>query len=188
MKPKEGRYVKGNVVIDYVKAIKANPDLPWSDYLLPEDMEITKQMILPGSWYPIDFFSRTGLAVFNLIAKGNKNLARMLGSSIADKIYTDHPAMISKGKPEETLSRYIQIQRSFYSFHAFDIEEYSNEQAIIKIYSKVDDPAVPEYIEQIFGVIERLIVLSEYSNTTLDVTESVSEDNLISCLNISWSK
>jgi hypothetical protein len=188
MKPTEGRHVKGNVVIDYVKAINSNPGLPWSKYLLPEDMEIVEQMILPGSWYPIEFFSRAGSAVFNLIANGNKALARILGSSIADKINADHPGMISKGRPEETLSKYIMIQRGFYSFHAFDIGDYKDNKIEIKIYSKTDDPEVAEYIEQICGVIERLIHLSEYDNAAFEVSESVDGVDRTSSLNVSWSK
>ena len=46
----KGRFVKGNVVLDYARMIRANPGLAWSKHLLAEDLEQIRQMILPASW------------------------------------------------------------------------------------------------------------------------------------------
>ena len=61
-KPSEGRYVKGGLIIDYVKMIRAIPQLPWAEHLTPEELEQVQQLILAASWYPLELFQQIGRA------------------------------------------------------------------------------------------------------------------------------
>jgi hypothetical protein len=180
------RSVKGSVLVDYVRMIRANPDLPWTKYLTPEDMEVVKQMILPASWYDIEFFQRVGLAVFKLVAKENYALLRAYGGSRADKLNLDHPGMVSKGDPRSTLEKYIRIQRSFYSFDAFKIEEKGPCRILVHIYSTPEEVGIPVYIEQIRGMVERLLDLSGQLNVKIDVTTSEEQNMVRSTMEVSW--
>jgi hypothetical protein len=188
MQTPTGRFVKGNVVLAYVKMIKANPGLPWSDHLLPADLALIEQMILPASWYPIEFFQRIGLAVFNLIAKGNDALLRAYGASLADQLDQDHPGMVTLGKPRSTLERYIQIQLRFYSFDAFEIEIKAPNRILVHIYSQADEVGIPVYVVQISGTVGKLIELSGTAPVIINTTDSTPEGQVKSTIDITWEE
>ncbi|HUT55677.1 MAG TPA: hypothetical protein VM658_19965 [bacterium] len=180
------RSVKGSVVIDYVRMVRATPDQPWDRYLLPEDMALIKQMVLPGSWYPIGFFQRIGLAVFKLVAKENNELLRAFGKSIADRLHADHPGMVSKDKPRNTLEKYIWIQKRFYNFDAFNTEDQGPGRLLVHIYSLPEEVGIPVYIIQISGMVERLIELSGHTFLGIKVTTANEPDRIISTMDVSW--
>ncbi len=178
--------MKGNLVLNYVKIIRSSPNLPWGDYLTADDKSKIEQMVLPASWYPMGFFQRAGMAVFKLVGRESLPLARALGKSQADELVADYPAMIGKGRPLETLKRYVQIQHNFYSFEAFDVGFPSEREAVVNIYSKPTDPGTDAYIEQICGCIERLIEMSGYPEAVFELTEESSENKVTHSLSVKW--
>jgi len=182
----EGRYVKGSVVLDYAMMVRANPDLPWSDHLSADELDQVKQMILPGSWYPIQFFQRIGLAVFKLVAKESNPLLRAYGASLADRLNEDHPGMVTEGSPRDTLEKYVNIQRSFYSFDAFEIEEKAPTRLLVHIYSTPEEVEIPVYIEQICGMVERLLELSGRPDAEMKLTNSEDNGQVTSTMDVSW--
>jgi len=183
--PKD-RLVKGHVVHDFTKMIRANPDLPWSEHLLPEDLDLIRQFILPGSWYPIGFVNRVGLAVFKLLGREDYAFARVYGASIADQMNEDHPNMVVKGDPRQTLERYIRIQRTSYSFDAFEIEEKGPNHIHVHIFSLPDELGIPVYAEQIAGTDIRLIELSGYPGATVELSRSEDEGMVKTTMDIRW--
>jgi len=183
---KQNRSVKGNVVLDYVKMIKANPDKPWSEILLPGDFDIIKQMVLPGSWYPMEFFQRTGVAVYKLIANEDLNLVRLMGLANGDKMFENYPGVVTKGDAYATVEKFIQIQRNFYSFHAFDFEKLGASEMLVTIYYEPDDPAFIPYVEQIFGTMGRLLELAGYPKMDFEVKEFEEPHQKKATVHVKW--
>jgi len=186
--PPRERSVKGSVILDYVKMIRANPHLPWSDHLQPGDLEVINQLILPAYWYPLDLFQRVGLAVFKLVAKENYSLLRAYGRALADKMHAENPGLVVKGRPRDTLNKYRAIQHRLYSFKGIDNEDISPQHMITKLYSLPEDIGTPVYIEQVCGTIERLIELSGGGQARVQLLESVSQGAKHNTLEITWEE
>ena len=186
--PPRERSVKGSVILDYVKMIRANPHLPWSDHLQPGDLEVINQLILPASWYPLDLFQRVGLAVFKLVAKENYSLLRAYGRALADKMHAENPGLLVKGRPLDTLHKYRAIQDRLYSFKALDTEDISPQHMIVRIYSLSlpEDIGIAVYIEQISGTMERLVELSGGGQVRVQLLESVLQGAKQKTLEITW--
>jgi len=185
-KPPAGRYVKGNVILDYVKMIRANPHLPWAEHLQTEDLEVVKQLVLPLSWYSLDQFQRLGVAVFKLIAKENYAVLRAYGRSLGDRMKADNPGMIARGGSRVTLARFSEIQKRLYSFSAQQIDDIGPGHIILHIYSTPADFGIPVYIEQLCGTIERLIELSGGRQVQIKFLESVLKGAKQNTLDITW--
>jgi hypothetical protein len=186
VKDQKERLVKGHVVHDFVKMIRANPDLPWSEHLLPEDLDLIRQYILPASWYPIGFFNRVGLAVFKLLGKEDHSFIRVYGAAIADQLNEKHPSMVVKGDPRQTLERNIRIHRNSYSYDAFEIEDKGPNHIHVHIFTLPDEVGISVYAEQIAGTDIRLIELSGYPGATVEVTSSEEKGVVKTTLDISW--
>jgi hypothetical protein len=186
METTSSRSVKGSVIADYAKMVRANPHQPWERYLMAEDMEVIKQMILPGSWYPIGFFQRLGLAVFKLVAKENRELLHAFGRAIADRFQAEYPRMVSKTAPRNTLEKYIWIQKSFYNFPAFKVEDQGSSRLLVHIYSLPEEVGVPVYLIQISGVVERLIELSGSSCLGIKISTAKEPERVVSTMDVSW--
>jgi hypothetical protein len=187
-KPPEGRYVKGSLMLDYVKTIKANPDLPWSDHLLPEDVELIKQYILPASWYPMEQYQRIGLAVFKLLVKENYEFLYAYGRSVADKMNADNPGLVVEGRARDTLVKYRAIQDRGYSFKAVETDDVGPGHIIVHILSAPEEKAAKLLIEIVSGTIGRLIELSGGKNVKIKLTESVWEGADQDSLEITWEE
>ena len=187
-KPKTGRYVKGILLVDYIKMIRANPDLPWSEHLSAEDLEQANQLILPGSWYPIEFFQRIGMAVFKVVAKGNYQLIHAYGRSLAEKMNAENPGMVSKGRPRDTLRKYRAIQDRLYSFKPVETEDLGPGHLVVKTFSKPDGPEAQVIMEIVAGTIERLIELAGGSNVKTKLLEAVWEGEDQNALEVKWDE
>jgi len=182
------RSVKGNVILDYVKMIRANPHLPWKELLKPEEWEQINRLILPASWYPLPLFQRVGLAVFKLVAKENYALLHAYGRSLADQMHADNPGLVVKGRPRDTLHKYRAIQDRLYSFKGLDTVDISPQHMIAYIYSQPEDIGIPVYLEQISGTIERLVELSGGRQVQVKLIESVLKGAKQNTLEITWEE
>ena len=185
-KPPEERSVKGSVILDYVKMIRANPHLPWKELLKPEEWEQINRLILPASWYPLPLFQRVGLAVFKLIAKESYTLLRAYGRSLADQMHAENPGLVVKGRPLDTLHKYSAIHHRLYSFKGLDIEDISPQHIITHIYSQPEEIGIPAYLEQISGTVERLIELSGGRQVQVKLIESVLKGAKQNTLDQTW--
>ena len=81
--------VKGVMLIDYVRMIRANKGLPWEEYLTKEDMDIVNAKIFPSSWYSVEIMERMGQAVFLLIGKGDLEMAKIFGEITIQDTFHD---------------------------------------------------------------------------------------------------
>ena len=188
-KPPEGRYVKGNLIVDYVKMIRSNPQLPWAEYLTPQDLELIKQLILPSSWYPIEVLQRIGMAAFKLVAKGNYAVIRAYGRALADRTNQENPGLVVKGLARNTLRKYREFQNRLYSFKAAETEDLSPQHLLIHIFSVPAEEAEAKLIIEISsGTIERLIELSGGRNIKVKLIEAVREGAGPNTLEVSWEE
>jgi len=188
MKLSKDRRVKGSVIIDYLKIIRANPDLPWAEHLTPSDLEQLDQMILPSSWYPIDLFERIGIAIFKLVSKDNYDIVHSFGRMVGERINTENPGLVVPDRPNDTLNKYLVIQDRLYSFKFIEKGDSSPGQTIVHIHSEPEDQGAPLLISSTSGTIERLIELSGARNIKFNLIESVAKGADKNSLEVTWEK
>jgi len=187
-KPKEGRYIKGILLVDYVKMIRGNPDQPWSDYLSAEDLEQVSQLILPASWYPLEFFQRVGAAVFKIIAKENYEVLRVFGRTMADKIHDENPGMVSHGRARDTLRKYRAVNERVYSFQPVETDDIGPGHLVFHTFSTPDEYGAKMIMEIVAGSIERLIALSGGRNINIRLIEAVWEGADQNSIEVTWEE
>ena len=187
-KPSEGRYVKGGLIIDYVKMIRSNPQLPWAEHLAPEELEEVQQLILPASWYPLELFQRIGLATFKLIAKENYQVIRLFGRASADRMNAETPGLVSPGRARDTLRKYRLIQDRLYSFRPVQTDDLAPQHLLIHTYSLPEETAARLIMEIVAGTVERLIELSGGRNIQTRLIEAVWEGAGQNTLEVTWEE
>ena len=120
------RSLKGTVILDLVKIIRALKDLPWDEYLQPEDWEIINSMALPTAWYPIESYMRMGLAVFKLAAGGSEEAVRQFGRQAMQGLFNGpYRPFLDKGDPHQAVGKFIELRRSLFNFSRMEAEKVS---------------------------------------------------------------
>ena len=120
----QDRRIKGSVVLDMVKVIRAFKDLPWGQYLKPEDFEIVKSMVIPTAWYPIETYQRMGLAVYKLVAKGSEDVVRTFGQAAMKELLAGpYRPFLVKNDPFEAVAKFFELRKSLFNFSRTAIEK-----------------------------------------------------------------
>ncbi|HUT54556.1 MAG TPA: hypothetical protein VM658_14295 [bacterium] len=120
----QNRRIKGSVVLDMVKVIRAFKDLPWDRYLKPEDFEIVKTMVIPTAWYPIETYQRMGLAVYKLVAKESEDVVRKFGqAAMKELLEGPYRPFLVKNDPFEAVAKFFELRKSLFTFSKMAIEK-----------------------------------------------------------------
>ncbi|HUT55477.1 MAG TPA: hypothetical protein VM658_18955 [bacterium] len=106
--------VKGTLVLDYVRIIRANRGQDWSKYLTPEDWQIIDSQVLSSQWYPYDSFRRIAFAVFKVIAKGNLKTAETFGRFTVKNMLGVYKNILVPGDPAASMDKLARLRRTFF--------------------------------------------------------------------------
>ena len=183
---KQVRSVKGNLIIDYLKIIKANPDKPWEQHLAPEDFEQIKQMILPSSWYPAEMFQRMGVAIFKLVSGEDYNVVRSFGRFLAERMCQEYPSIVAPGNPQSTLKRYVSIQSRFFSYQFIDTGEMGPGKFEVLFFSEPEDLGPRLLLEAVAGTAARLVELSGGKEVKISINESGKPGARANSFEVNW--
>ena len=166
------RKVKGSLLVDYARMIKANKDKDWNRYLKPEDWEILNQRILPSFWYSFETFQRCGLAAFHLIAGDNLDLVRQWGKISTELLVKGPYKMLEQASdPYSALERFNILRGQLFNFDIFTLELKKIGEKGIKIRAQTspNEEGNDTYIAQKFGSTERLVELTGGKNPKIVV-------------------
>jgi hypothetical protein len=126
--------VKGVVILDLVKVIKAFKDIPWEDYLESEDMEIVKSMVIPTAWYSAESFQRMALAVWEHVSKKDENVvrewARGAMKGLLEGPYRPH---LERGDPFAATEKFLDLRRGLFSFSRTWLEKKGEKEMVVGI-------------------------------------------------------
>jgi len=161
--------VKGTFFVEYVRMIKSNKDKDWDRYLKPEDWEFIDGHVMPSFWYPFEVYQRFGVAIFELIAGGKLEVARVWGQlSAQQQIETVYQGLKNSPDPIKAVERFIILRKQFFNFDLFTLELEILDDKHIKIRVFNLDPQM-EGIEplshQMLGFFEKLIELTGGNNS-----------------------
>jgi len=161
--------VKGSMIIDYVRLVRANKDRNWDDYLEDADWEIIKNRVLPSSWYPYESCRRIGLAVFKEIAQSDHATTKIFGRFVGRNLIEIYAHILHENDPVTSIETLCGMNRAF-SDGDMGIELLDKGDNHVKIRFAAPEEDNREFMEafcsQIVGIYEELVDQAGGNNVT----------------------
>jgi len=185
--------VKGSLLLEIARLIRANPDRNWDKYLTEQDKEIIFSKVLPSSWYPLETYERANYAIFIEIGQGKLENAftwgRFVGEDIIKKFYS---RLAEEQDPFSALKRFAVFHTLWFKFDEQDFKLIDLRQTAPKeVEAKIATPAYTPYFEaytyQLMGTFERLLELNGAQNIKIEITDHNWEgENPFSVIRVRW--
>ncbi len=129
------RMVKGSVLLDMVKVVRAFRDLPWDDYLKPDDWNIIDGMVIPTAWYPVENYQRIGVAVYYLVAKADKRVVSQFGELAMQELFNGpYKPFLDKGDPLTSVEKFLDLRRSLFNFSRMEAAGTGDKSMQVKVW------------------------------------------------------
>lgn len=181
------RHVKGSLFVDYVRMLRSHKDVNWSRYLQPVDVEYLHIRILPDGWYPMETFSRFGLAILDNIAGGDPFLARGWGRMSADQLADAHGAqLVVAGDPRESLMRLLVLRNTLFDFDALAIPQLTDRHASVHVSYQMAARAEQAACFQTIGFFGRLAELAGGKGVVTQLKSRAWEGDPITEFTVDW--
>ncbi len=103
--------IKGTMMVDYIRMIRANKDKDWDKWLSEKDWEIINQKILVSSWYPYETFRNIGFATFKVLANSDFETAKNFGRLAMKNLMKVYHNIVVPGEPVSSVRKYSAINK-----------------------------------------------------------------------------
>ncbi|MFP4446397.1 MAG: hypothetical protein ACLFPD_09140 [Desulfosudaceae bacterium] len=168
--------VKGTILMDLVKQVRAEPEKDWGSYLIAADWELINSDIMTSSWYPDDFFYRLSLAVFKVAGQSDFEACFAYGRLTASNMVAIYKNIMVDGDPAACIERFLVRRKSFFSTDYKDSEK----NQVVKKHNGVDVYTVADekirnqevadvIMYSIMGVMHELAIMCGAKNVTSDM-------------------
>jgi hypothetical protein len=154
------RHVKGVLFADYVRMIRSQKSVDWSDSLEPTDIDYLLRKVEPNAWYPMASFERMGNAILRHVAGGDLQAVRMWGRFSVDQLRAAMPTLVADGDPVETLMRFRVLRATFFDFEALSVSTLVDDHAHIVVHYYMGPAAEEAASVQTMGFFERLLEIA----------------------------
>jgi hypothetical protein len=152
--------VKGSMIVDYVRLIRANKDREWDKYLKPEDWEIINNRVLPAFWYAYDSCRRIGLAVYHEIAQADLATTKIFGRFVGRNLLEIYHHVLAEGDPVASIEALCAMNDAFSDGEAGSTL-MDKGPGFVKIRFQAPDEEDREFMEafcaQIVGIYEEVV-------------------------------
>lgn len=180
--------VKGTVIMDYVKAVRSNPDKDWGRYLKEEDWDIINGKVLPSNWYPYDFFRRVGFALFKELAQSNLDAVRFFGKINIRNTLKIYQEVLVAGDPVASAEKFALLRRNFIKADAdtrlADHGDGWLKYVVVPPSDEKDAEALNAFCYQIAGNLEGIVEETGGKVLGVEVTATESEGEIV----VKWEK
>lgn len=165
--------VKGTIIMDYVRMVRANKDKQWDKYFEPEDREIINGRILPSNWYSYEFFQRIGLGVFKEIGGSDLETSRTYGRFTIKNMLEVYGQVVAPGDPVAGVEKWTKLRQALIDAD-FDVEVVESGPDWIKYGIKMADLEKKFEIFQAFcytiaGYLEEIVEQAGAKNASTDL-------------------
>jgi len=186
--------VKGTWLVDYVKLLnnflKSNPQdrEKFNELLKPGDWKYIKEMILPSSKYPYEFFQRLGNAIFIIIAQSNLETTRSFGHLVLENLLQTYKSILIPNQQIESLRKFLSFHEAYFkevSSRAILIES-AEHSAKIKLNLIPEDkqfPASKAFAYQLGGSFEALVAKAGGKKVQMEIIEDQDKNYIY---NLDW--
>ena len=152
--------VRGVLFLDYVRMLRSQKAVDWSQHLPPEDVAYLSTKIEPQAWYPMATFERLGNEILRHVARGELFPVQLWGRYSAAQLRTAHPALLAPNNPIETISRFRVLRATFFDFTALEVPMLHDHAAHVVIHYHMGMPAEEAAAIQTLGFFEGLLELA----------------------------
>lgn len=178
--------VKGSMLLEFVKGIRADKSGVYDSYLTEKDREIISQKVLSNTWYPFETYENCFKAVFNVVAKGDLKTVYEWGRIYGEKILTDiYKPVIKEGNPRKALEMLELITKHFFDFGKFEYSTISDNEVLHTIKDFAQD--FEAYFHLSMGWIERCLELSGAKNVKSEFVSKSWEGAPETTIKFSWT-
>jgi uncharacterized protein (TIGR02265 family) len=178
--------VKGTILVDFAKTIRADKSGAYAAYLTDQDRKIIADRILVSSWYPLETFKHCFQAVVTVLAKNDMEKVHQWGRLYGEHIITTvYKGIVKQGAPLESLQKYSSYIRNLFDFGAIEIKPLSDHEALIVIHD-LDFDFEPQY-HMMRGWLERSIELCGAKNIKTQTVSKAWEGAAQTSFKISWT-
>ncbi|RJQ69415.1 MAG: TIGR02265 family protein [Desulfobacteraceae bacterium] len=183
----EEKKVKGSMLLEFVRMIRAHKNLDWNKFLQPEDWDIINSLVLPAKWYPLDFYRRCSMAAFVLLAKNNLEGARANGQVMAKHLFeSTYKSMIQNKEPMRGLNQFVLTYASFYNFSMLKLEKAGPKHAKVHHNHDGRDKSNVPYCHQLQGMFETLVQMNGGTNLKVVLSAKQWEGAPETIFDITW--
>jgi len=181
------KHVKGSLFAEYVQMVRKNRNIDWNKHLSQEELDLTRQIIMPNQWYPMETYARLGAAIFHELAKDNLEVARAWGRISMNRLAELYKStLVMQNFPLRTLEKFRIISRRFFDFEGFHVTVIADNQVSIRIDPTFGSITPAAYSHQMLGSFERLLELAGARNVKAGFTAKFWEGAPQSVIEIQW--
>lgn len=152
--------VKGSLIIDYVRLIRANKERDWERYLEESDWDIVKNRVLPSEWYPYESCRRIGMAVFKEIAQSDHATTKIFGRFVGRSLIDIYGHILVENDPIASIEALCAMNKAF-SDGEMGINLLDKGSNHVKIRFSAPKEDNREFMEafcsQVVGIYEELV-------------------------------
>jgi hypothetical protein len=146
--------------VDYVRMLRSQKGVDWTQHLPPEDLIYLASKIDPDVWYPMATFERMGNEILRTTARGDLFPVQLWGRYSASQLRAAHPRLLAPGDPVETLNRFRVMRETFFDFPALEVPLLHDDEVHIVIRYHMGMPAEEAASHQTMGFFEGLLDLA----------------------------
>lgn len=183
-----GRQVRGSLFLDYVRMLKARPEVDWRRHLAPEDIGYLEQPISLEAWYPMATFERFGMAILDVIARGDLGAVRAWGKQSVQALATLHGGLLVKSDPRESLMRFQVLRRTFFDFEATHMSRVDDSEVHVQIAYGMSPTAEEAASHQAMGFFDGLVELAGGEEVRARFTERAWQGAKATTLMVNWKQ
>ncbi len=185
--------VKGSLLMEVVRLIRANKNLKWEKHLNDEDMNLVQSKILPSSWYPLETYERMGHAIFMEVGKGDLKNAWQWGRFTIEELVTKSYKNLFQGLDVlGAFKKFVFFRKQFFKVESEDIALLDIEvkgpkevMMIIQTPTEVADLMEP-YAHQLSGSFERLVELFGGKTPKTEIMEKQWKGDKNTTIKVTW--
>lgn len=181
------RHVKGTMLADFVRMIRANRDRDWGTYLQEGDWKIINSKIYPTQWYPLGYYQRLGFATYKVLAGGDLEMVRMSGRMRGKAFFGEvYSSAIAVQDPARALSHFVKIYSSLFDFSVIKFEQVEPKHVVISHDYDPEDKANKPYCYQLMGYMDALIEMTGGADSRIELTAKQWEGAPATVFDITW--
>jgi hypothetical protein len=167
--------------------IRRSKNVDWERALPPGDVIYLRKRIDADGWYPMATFERLGVAILSHIEGTTLDAVRLWGAFSAAQYVREHPQLIARGDPAETLMRLKVLRATLFDFPAFDIQLLEERQAHIVVDYRMGPVAEEAACHQTMGFCEGVLSLAGVRSISASFLERSWAGDPRTVIALKWS-
>ena len=159
--------VKGTMLIDCVKTIRADKRGQFDQFLTVGDRKIISERILPSAWYPYQTYRNCLSAVSTVAGNNNAQTLRQWGWRYSEALISGiYRGIIKDGEPIQSLEKYSIHVHNLFDFGEMQAVPFSSQEA--EMVMRGFDPDFQPQYHLMRGWLERSVEMCGASDVRSD--------------------